>query len=254
MKRLNLISAVIAINAALVTTSYADQKLDQMSEKLIQLRGEVEQLNSEISFLKDEHKQEMNFLWTQKNETQSEIERNKRVLERLTNDLQEAKQKSAETGINTEELLPEFKQAVLKVKTYIDQSLPFKQQERIASLLEIEEQVNQKLIPVQRGFNKLWAFVEDEIRLTKESGLYQSSVQVDGQDRKQLVDVARIGMMQMYFLTQENQVGMLTGSTGNWSYKMIDGADQQQQVTYLFESLQKQVRTGLFPLPTQANQ
>jgi len=61
-------------------------------------------------------------------------------------------------------------------------------------------------------------------------------------------------MMQMYFLTQENQVGMLTGSTGNWSYKMIDGADQQQQVTYLFESLQKQVRTGLFPLPTQANQ
>jgi len=251
MKRLSLIPAVLLLNTAVVANSFADQKLDQMSEKLIQLRGEVEQLNNEINFLKDEHKQEMNFLWTQKNETQSEIERNKRVSERLAKDLEEAKLRSAETGLNAEELMPDFQQAVQRIRVYVTQALPFKKEERLASLDEIEEQVSQKLITVQRGFNNLWAFVEDEIRLTKESGLYQSSIQVSGDDHKQLVDVARIGMMKMYFQTQENQLGMLVGETGNWSYEIIENEQSREQVAYLFESMQKQVRTGLFPLPIQ---
>ena len=77
MKVLQTSLMAFLVYSQLVSTSWANQNLGQMSEKLIQLRGEVEQLNNEINFLKDEHKQEMNFIWSQKNEVKSEIERNR---------------------------------------------------------------------------------------------------------------------------------------------------------------------------------
>lgn len=249
MKTLHLFLAIFFVNSIFIADSLADQNLDHMSEKLIQLRGEVEQLNNEINFLKDEHKQEMNFQWTQKNEIQSEIERHKKLISRLENELQKAKDKNKETGLSSEELQPEFKESVASLRLYVEQSMPFKKEDRLAALEDIDSQVSKELITVQRGFNKLWAFAEDEIRLTKESGLYQASIQLDGDERKQLVDVARIGMMKMYFKTQDNQLGQVAGQPGNWSYQLIKSEEDQQSVDYLFDSMQKQIRTGLFPLP-----
>lgn len=235
-----------------VSTAQADQNLENMSEKLIQLRGEVEALNSEIRFLKEEHSQEMNFLWTQRNQIKSEIERNKNLLARLNKDLEGVIAENAEKGQSSEHLLPQFEQAIGQIEQYLNDALPFKKAERLASLQEIGTQVKKELISVQRGFNKLWAFVEDEIRLTKESGLFQESVLIAGEDRKQLVDLARIGMMTLYFQTQDDQVGQLIKtSSGNWEYQLFREPDQTEQVTYLFESMKTQIRTGLFHLPTK---
>jgi len=254
MKVLQTSLMAFLVYSQLVSTSWANQNLDQMSEKLIQLRGEVEQLNNEINFLKDEHKQEMNFIWSQKNEVKSEIERNKKLISRLKKELEKAKTKNLETGLSAEQLLPEFKQSIVQVRDYVNTSMPFKKQERLAALDEIDHQVTKELISVQRGFNKLWAFVEDEIRLTKESGLYQASIQLSNQDRKQLVDVARIGMMKMYFKTQEGQFGQVSGQPGTWSYELIEKESDQDNVKYLFDSMQKQIRTGLFVLPIKRPQ
>lgn len=235
-----------------VSTAQADQNLENMSEKLIQLRGEVEALNSEIRFLKEEHSQEMNFLWTQRNQIKSEIERNKNLLTRLNKDFEGVIAENAKKGQSSEHLLPQFEQAIGQVEQYLNDALPFKKAERLASLQEIGTQVKKELISVQRGFNKLWAFVEDEIRLTKESGLYQDSVLIAGEDRKQLVDLARIGMMTLYFQTQDDQVGQLVKtSSGSWEYQLFRQPDQTEQITYLFESMQTQIRTGLFHLPTK---
>lgn len=234
------------------SVAYADQNLENMSEKLIQLRGEVESLNSEIRFLKEEHSQEMNFLWSQRNQIKSEIERNKNLLARLSQDLEVVKAENAQKGQSSEHLLPQFEQAISQIEVYLNNALPFKKAERLASLQEIGTQVKKELISVQRGFNKLWAFVEDEIRLTKESGLYQDSVLIAGEDRKQLVDLARIGMMTLYFQTQDDQVGQLVKtSSGGWEYQLFRQPDQTEKVTYLFDSMQTQIRTGLFHLPTK---
>ncbi len=234
------------------SVAYADQNLENMSEKLIQLRGEVESLNSEIRFLKEEHSQEMNFLWSQRNQIKSDIERNKNLLARLNQDLEAVKAENAQKGQSSEHLLPQFEQAISQIEVYLNDALPFKKAERLASLQEIDTQVKKELISVQRGFNKLWAFVEDEIRLTKESGLYQDSVLIAGEDRKQLVDLARIGMMTLYFQTQDNQVGQLVKTaSGQWEYQLLRKPLQTEQVAYLFDSMQTQIRTGLFQLPTK---
>lgn len=240
--------------SALSTPVYADDQLDKLSEKLIQLRGEVEQLNNEIHFMKQEHKQEMTFLWTQKNEVKSELERHKKLIARLQKDLDKKIEENQAKGLSSETLKPEFMNAVADVEVYLERSIPFKKAERQASLQEIKQQVNQNLISVQRGFNKLWAFVEDEIRLSKETGLYQQSIQVSGEPQKQLVEIARVGMMNMYFKTPEDKVGLLKGQPSNWSFEILDNPEEAKQVNALFDALQKQIRTGLFPLPLNAAQ
>jgi len=237
-----------------VSTVHASKQLDNLSEKLIQLRGEVEQLNNEIHFMKQEHKQEMNFLWTQKNEVKSDIERNKKLVDRLQTDLQKKVVENQEKGQTSDSLMPEFKSSVADINNYLDNAIPFKKADRQAALAEINDQVVQNLITVQRGFNKLWAFLEDELRLTKETGLYQQSIQIEGKDRKQLVDIVRVGMMKMYFRTSDKEVGQLAGAPGEWQYKMIQNPESAKETQALFDALQKQIRTGLFSLPMKSEQ
>lgn len=248
LAKLMLVSGVIL---AFSPSLKASDSLDKLSDKLIQLRGEVEQLNDEIHFLKQEHKQDMNFLWTQKNEVKSEIERNAKLIARLQEDLDKKISENESKGQSSEELKPSFKAAMLEIDSYLEKAIPFKKVDRKAALNEIDEQVFQNLITVQRGFNKLWAFLEDEIRLTKETGLYQQSILIDGKDSKQLVDIARIGMMSMYFKTADNEVGQLTGEPNAWHFELLSEPQEVKDVDYLFEALQKQIRTGLFTLPTK---
>ncbi len=243
-----LFSSVLNFIAMPVVFASGDS-LDKLSEKLIQLRGEVEVLNNEIHFVKQEHRQEMSFLWSQKNAVRTELERNNKLISRLKNDLAKKVQENQDKGLLSEQIKPEFMLSIERVEHYLAGSLPFKLLERQASLQEIKTQVQQNLISVQRGFNKLWAFLDDEIRLTKETGLFQQSIAIAGEPNKKLVDVARVGMMTLYFQTADNKVGLLTGKPDNWSFEFVSDNKQQQQIEYLFSSLQKQIRTGLFLLP-----
>jgi len=248
----NIINALIIGTFTFSTPAHSEtteESLDNLSNKLISLRGEVEQLNSEINLLKTEHKQEMSYLWSQKNDTQAELDRNKRLIEKLQTSLEKKKTENAEKGATSESMKPEFMMELEKVEQYIQSSIPFKKPERLADLREIKTQVNQNLISTQRGFNKLWALIEDEIRLTKETGLYQQTIQVEGADNKQLVEIVRLGMMDIYFETPEGKFGQLVKKDSNWVFVTQENPESAKQIAALFDALGKQIRTGLFTLP-----
>lgn len=251
-----LISALTLSSILLVVPAQAEaaeerleENLDNLSNKLIALRGDVEQLNSEINLLKTEHKQEMSYLWSLKNDTQAELDRNKRLIEKLQISLEKKITENAEKGETSDALKPEFMAQMDSIQAYVESAIPFKKAERLADLLEIKTQVNQNLISTQRGFNKLWAYLEDEIRLTKETGLYQQTIQVEDAANKQLVEVVRLGMMNIYFETPEGQYGQLEKKGNDWVFVTEDNPAESKQIAALFDALSKQIRTGLFTLP-----
>jgi hypothetical protein len=94
--------------------------------------------------------------------------------------------------------------------------------------------------------NRLWSFIADEMRLAEETGLYRQSVTIDGSEK--LVDVARLGMMHLYFRTDDGRAGYAVRQDGNWQYRYADGGDKDR-INNLLSSLRKQVRTGYFELP-----
>lgn len=241
----------VLINAGNVFA--ADESIENLSNKLIELRSEVEQLNNEINFAKEEHKQEMNYLWTQKNDVQAELDRGSKSLQKLQTQLDKKIAENAKKGSSSEELKPIFMEQVDKVHNYINTSIPFKKSQRLADLKDLKDQVNQNLISTQRGFNKLWALIEDEIRLTKETGLYKQTIAIEGADEKKLVDIVRLGMMNIYFSTPEGDYGQLARTKDDWVFEISENVEDKKQISELFDSLGKQVRTGLFTLPMSPN-
>lgn len=241
----------VLINAGNVFA--ADESIENLSNKLIELRTEVERLNNEINFAKEEHKQEMNYLWTQKNDMQAELERNDKSLQKLQTQLDKKIAENSEKGKSSEELKPVFMQQIDYVHEYINTSIPFKKSQRLADLKDLQDQVNQNLISTQRGFNKLWALIEDEIRLTKETGLYKQTIAIEGLEEKKLVDIVRLGMMNIYFSTPEGEYGKLARTKDNWVFEISENIEDKKQISELFDSLGKQVRTGLFTLPMSQN-
>ncbi|MFZ8934416.1 MAG: DUF3450 family protein [Bacteriovoracaceae bacterium] len=129
----------------------------------------------------------------------------------------------------------------------MNKGLPFKITERNKALDELDKQVSKGIVDPFKGANRLWAFVEDEFRMAKENGIYQQTIQINGQER--LVSVAKIGMMMLFFKTSDNKYGWATKTSKGWNYKYASTKIEKDQVFTLFDSLKKQIRTGYFEIP-----
>jgi predicted RNase H-like nuclease (RuvC/YqgF family) len=88
---------------------------------------------------------------------------------------------------------------------------------------------------------------ERALRLTRDNGLYSQIIPLGG-DRV-LADIAKIGALAIYFQTRDGRSGYATRSGEEWSFTVTESGAERQQIAELFDSLKKQIRTGLFELP-----
>ena len=101
----------------------------------------------------------------------------------------------------------------------------------------------------QRAAAQTWQFVEDELRLTRESAMDRQVVPFEGSEH--LAEVARIGMIAMYFRTGEGQVGRAVLRDGQWAFEAFASAADIERVDNVFDALTKQIRQGWFELPVE---
>jgi hypothetical protein len=222
-------------------------EFDNMAEELIALRGEVEDLHNRLDDLKSRHKNEMASLARRKAELAGRKEQQELRLKELRQALEESREKVRTAGAASGALEPVVRDAVATLKAHIDAGLPFKVVERKAELDDIVDKMDNDVLPAQKAVNRLWAFYEDEFRLTRENGIYSQTVDVNGDEV--LADVARVGMVMMFFRTGDERYGEVIPADGGWRYRIIHDGDDRERVEHLFDSLQKQIRTGFFELP-----
>lgn len=219
-----------------------------LAKELASMRSDVESISTELSSKRGELDNELKSLARQKAELEAERQREQ---VRLTKIRQLVGGRKAEIGKRQAEeakLRPAFDAALAEVRAYVQASMPFRRQERLSELGKIEEQLKSGLLTPERGLSRLWSFVEDEFRLTSESGVYRQTVSMDGKD--QLADVVRLGMVGLYFRTADGQYGhAVHGAGGAWAFASLEGKEERQRIDALFESFRKQIRTGLFVLP-----
>ena len=104
-----------------------------------------------------------------------------------------------------------------------------------------------RLVTPEAGAARLWAFLEDELRLVRENGLDRQIVPVDGAEV--LADVARLGMVGLYYRTDGGAVGLAEWDGAAWGWRRIESRDEQKAVEALFEKMKHGVRSGAFTLP-----
>ena len=221
--------------------------VDAMAEELVKLRSQVEELNNELENKKNSYKSRMLMLANQRAELEASLKRENLAIKQQQQSINKNKKLIQEMGSGSHVLKPVIMQSIENVKAYVITSLPFKRNERMAELEKIEEQLSTDVIDAEKGVNRLWAFVEDEIRLTKENSIYNQTIVVG--DREVLAEVAKLGMVLMYFKMPNEEYGYVRHEEDSYSYQLIHDTDQKKQVAFLFDSLKKQIRQGFFELP-----
>lgn len=244
MTSLRLITALALLAAA---GTLAAQENSTLAERLITLRGEVDELQSELDVRREEHKNRMAYLTAQLSDLEANRDREQLRVTQLEEDLEEMRVEILDAGVSSESLTPFLKNQISALREQVRGGFPFKVKERLAELDELETQLDNGGTTAQRGVNRLWAFIEDEFRISRENAIYSQSIALNGENV--LVDVAKLGSVMMYFRTRDLQYGRAVQTPQGWRFELLDNAKDQELVARLFDSLRKQIRQGYFELP-----
>lgn len=223
------------------------QDASELSRRLIALRGEVESLNAELELLREEQRTALQGLAQQKAALDNDLKRQQLAQQEARAKLDRIDTAQVEASAAGDALTPVLLAAIDALKSGVAAGLPFKTEERLAALEELRTKVGAAQLPPHRAANRLWAFVEDEFRITRETGLHQQTIRVG--DEQLLADVAKVGSVMLLFRTDDGRVGAARRGNGGWTFEVAAAEADQQRIAALFDSLGKQIRQGYFELP-----
>jgi len=248
--RLSRLAPLVMLAFAAVAASTpvaAQDSLDALAEELVGLRGQVESLNTELNRMQEQHRAEMNSLAAQKGDLEATRRREELRIRQLEQDLEQNRERAREAGVAGEALIPVAWEIIDGMEARVRQGFPFKTEDRLTALAEIRSQIDSGAIDPPRAINRLWRLYEDELRITRDNGLYSQVIPLGG-DRV-LADIAKIGAVAIYFQTRDGRAGFVTRAGENWNFTVAEGGAEREQISALFDSLRKQIRTGYFKLP-----
>lgn len=229
---------------------WAQTDVDELAQGLIRLRGEVEQLNGELELVREEQRSTLASLNAQKAELSAAAERQQLAAREAREKLQRQEAERADSGAGAARLAPILLAAAEALEAQVRAGLPFKTEERLGEIASFRTQLANGTLSPPRAVNRLWAFYEDEFRLTRENGLHTQTIALD--EERVLAEVAKLGSMALYFRTPDGRLGQARRAGAGWNFVAFEDEQQRRQVAALFDSLRKQIRQGYFELPLLA--
>lgn len=222
--------------------------IENLARSLAKIRGEVETLQSQLDIEKDKHSSRMTALNSQLADLSVEERRQKMGIEKLQHSIEKSGVTSKQAEQSGEHLKPMLLKALAEYRQHIQSGFPFKVDDRVKAINDLENNLLHQQIDPSKAVNQAWSLIEDEIRLSKENGIYQQTIPLNGE--KVLVDIAKLGTVFMFFQTKDNQSGMAKRSTdGGWIFETMSDSADRERIRTLFDSLKKQIRQGYFELP-----
>ncbi|SFI28793.1 DUF3450 domain-containing protein [Nitrosomonas sp. Nm34] len=222
--------------------------VENLAKALAKIRGEVETLQTQLDTEKEKHGSRMSALNSQLADLSVEDRRQKMSIEKLQHSIEKMTADTKKAEQSGESLKPVLLDILKNYKQHIQTGFPFKTEDRIKALENLENNVAQQLIDPSKAASQAWALIEDEIRLSKENGIYQQTIALDGENV--LVDIAKLGTVLLLFQTRDNRGGMAKRSAdGGWKFETVGDTKEFERIKILFDSLKKQIRQGYFEIP-----
>jgi len=245
-------AAVGGIVAALVVlaggTALAEEGgFSKLAEKLADLRSEVDELTTEVETKKDRIQSRLRSVQRQKADIERKIEKQKMRVERLRKTLEERREEIEERRESAKDLEPAVRESIEALRSSVREGPPFKRSKRLEQLDDLESQMQEGMRTPQKTVSRLWQFVEDELRLGRENGVYSQVIELEGEEV--LAEVARLGMVALYFKTDEGRVGLAERTEEGWKWRALERDKSREQIEKLFDSFQKNIRVGYFEIP-----
>lgn len=221
---------------------------DELARRLIALRGEVEQLNATLELEREEQRATLLGLNQQRAQMDADLKRQELAAKEARDRLAQAAEAQAGAGVAGDALKPVLVSVLDQLVASVKDGLPFKVEERVAALDAIRLEIESGRLPPHRAANRVWAFVEDEFRLARETALHQQTLTIDGQPV--LAEVAKVGNVMLFWRTKDRRFGEAKRAGNSWEFVEITEQPALAHVETLFDSLDKQIRQGYFELPS----
>ena len=233
--------------AALLSTSLYANSDEDMVKSIMKLRADVESLYTQIDENKESYKAQMKSLALQSADTDAQINRKSTSVKLAELELQKVKLKIANTSTESFELRPLIEEVYKTLENSIKTGIPFKVEQRLSAIKKIQNDLAENTITQERALALLWASYDDNIRLTKEIGLFKQHIDIE--NKKILAKIAKLGSVMLYFQAPDKRVGYLAKQAGSYTYKVATNEEDVKQINNLFDALNKQIRTGYFSVP-----
>ncbi len=221
--------------------------MEELARTLISIRGEVEDLQSQLESAKQNHKLRLESLNTQQTDLSVENQRQTVALEKLQQAIAKHKQDTEVFKQSETSLVPILSTTIGNLENTVRQGLPFKIEERLSVLADLKQQLQANALDGKKAANRLWAFIEDEILLSRENGIYSQTIELAGE--KRLVEVAKIGSAMLYFRSEDQRSGKAVKQGDAWKFVEFTQQGDKEKIALLFDALKKQIRQGYFELP-----
>ena len=240
------VSLFLSLTAALTWPAYGEE-INNLASELVDLREQVDSLHNELQDARDSHRNRMQALARQHADLESRIKQQRLHVKQLRHSLKQNRQALNQAGMAADDLKPAIEHGLSGLARLIKTGLPFKREERLAELDAVRQQLASGILPPPKAANRLWAFYEDELRLIRDNGLHRQTIRLG--EHEVLADVARLGMVMLFFHTADDRYGFARRADDQWQYHVVDNGNAETQIAGLFDALRKQVRTGYFTLP-----
>ncbi|MCB0379279.1 MAG: DUF3450 family protein [Bdellovibrionales bacterium] len=229
--------------------AFASENQEKLAQKVIELRQEVELLNDEYKSEREKILNELKALSVQKAELESNLRSEDVRSQQLAKRRLELKNEIEKDAVRSKTLEPLVAKTLGELRQYVESSLPFQKEQRLESLDQLQQKIDKKEITATRAASQLWSLIEDERRLARETTLNKQTIEIQGQ--RSLAQVAKLGMLFLYFQTDDGQVGMAKRRNNEWVFEAFSDQNQKTQTIAFLESLKKQIRQGYFSLPVE---
>jgi len=235
-----------ALFGVLLLATPAVAQEDARAQRLAELRAEISDLHESIADEREAVRSQLRRVETESLELEARIRQSELRLENAKTEMASLRETLAVEAESSEALTPVLHAALDNVEASIKGGLPYRIAERVGAVDELRRHLNDGTLQPTRVAGRLWQLVEDELRLTRENAIDRQVAPVDGQE--ELVDVARVGTVGMYFKTADEQYGIVQPKDNGWAWTSLSEEDALPVVA-LFDALSKQVRVGYHDLP-----
>ena len=239
-------SVLLVAGVALWAIPVFGNQFIQQAEQLAQIRNEISDLLFQIQMEKNSHNGRVQSLEGQISDLELQIRREDAQLTFLFEQEKELKNKIS-SGKQSGQLTTVVHNLAQDIKADIQMSLPYHIDERINSVDDVLSKFNKNEIDEQKAATRLWSILEDEERLNRENIIDKAEINLNG--KTYYVEIVRLGMMIMYFQSNDGRVGFIEHTNNEWVWKELKDPKSVSDVQKLFLEMKKGIRTGFYQLP-----
>lgn len=247
MNKGKFLTILVVLTAVGSLATAQENQFKQRAQKLADLRGEIGRLESRIQTERETGLNEVQSLISQTEELELLIQKEKIRLKTLERMITEKRDADSAAKQAVEELKTPVLAAIQLIRETVLAGLPFRLEERLAELDHLQASLTGNTADALTIASRLWQFVEDELKLSSETGQYRQVIEIEGVNI--LADVVRVGMMLMFYRTEDGRYGTTTKKEGLWAFEQVTNKEATDGIDALFDSLRRQVRQGQFNLP-----